>query len=264
MVFYNPYNYGPVTGINAALGMAPYAANYFRGGAFTNSAAKKRARSRGATQTLVTSKRQKKSGKKSFHSLMVQNTPAKHYTNAILQTLTHSTMYFFAPPQQVVLGDAYNQRDGDYIDLIALKLKGIFQTPTASNAYSYRLIVGYSGEEYTGSATGLTVGLTDAEVFLPNTSGNWTLNGIVNAKAFTSIYDQTFDINSMEASTVELQSFSVTVPLNKKFPYQANASIFGKDKNLYVFITSGVAGGSSGVTASGTLVCGYDLIFKSV
>lgn len=264
MVFYNPYNVGGVSAANGMLAMAPYAANYFRGNQASRNKGAAMQRTKGATQTIVTSRRVKKPSRKSFHAKMAANTPAKHFTGSFLTNHTHNTIYMGSPPQSITLGDAYNQRDGDYVDLIALKLKGIFQTAAAANSYSFRIIVGYSGEEYTTGTSALITGITDTELFLPTTSGSWTPNGIINPKAFTAIYDQTVDINSLLAATTDIASFSFTVPLNKKFPYQANASIFGKDRNLYVIVTSGVSGGSIGATSTGLSVIGYDLIFKSI
>lgn len=255
-MFYNPYNKQAYASFApAAIASGAYAASTFRG-ARTGT---KRARTQ---QTLVNSRTTKKAKNTSFRAKLLKQEPAKHYEGSITQALTHQTIFSMVPTAGIVQGDTIAQRDGDFVDLMALKIKGIFQTATPSNGYSYRIIVGYSGEEYNLPTT-LGAGLTATEIFFPNTTGNWAVNGIINPKAFTSVYDQTVDLNSIVAATAELQSFSFTVPLNKKFPYQASGSVFGKDKNLFIVVISSVIGGGA-LAPTGLIVMSYDLIFKAI
>lgn len=222
-----------------------------------------RRNTRSAMQTMVHARRVKKPNSRSFRTKLMNTQPAKHYEGSTTTALTHGTVQCMNPTGGIVQGDTNAQRDGDFVHLAALKIKGIFQTAAATGAYSYRVIVGYSGEEY-NLPTVLGTGLTIAEVFLPNTTGNWIVNGIINPKAFTSIYDETIDINSEIAAATTLSSFSCTVPLDKKFPYQSAASTFGKDKNLYIIVVSAINGGVTGVTSTGLTVFSYDLIFKGI
>lgn len=257
MQFYNPYNKFPVS---VARGAMSGAAAVFGGGATRRTASKYK--SSRTANTLVNSRPTKKPRSNSFRSKLLKQEPAKHYEGSTTTNLTHQTIFSLVPTAGIVQGDTNAQRDGDFVDLAALKLKGIFQTAAAANGYSFRIIVGYSGEEY-NLPTVLGAGLTTAEIFLPNTTGNWAVNGIINPKAFTALYDETMDINSEVAATSTIGSFSFTVPLNRKFPYQSSGSVFGKDRNLYVVVvSSGVGLGAAAPT--GLTVFSYDLIFKAI
>lgn len=215
---------------------------------------------RGAVQTTVTGRSMKRK-RTSFKSKVINVGPAKHLNWNTLNALTHDAMLTNCPTSGIVQGTAIGNRIGDQVELLALKLKGYFQTTNVSGAFQYRIIVGYSGEEYAGLASTFGTGLTTAQVFLPLTP-QWTANGIVNPKAFTTLYDQTVDINSLVATTPDLMGVSVTIPLNKTFPYQESASVFGKDKNLYVLIVGEINGGVAGTTATGTASFSFDLIYK--
>lgn len=212
--------------------------------------------------------KRKRGGKKSLTSSIVKairkQEPAKHWTGTISANLLHSNIYCFNATGGITQGTSNAQRDGDSIRLEALKLKGFVQTTTAAKAYTYRVIVGYTGLEYAGVNTNL--GLAGAgvnDLFQPNTTTGWVPNGVINAKAVTVIADYTVDVPSLITGVEDICSIDMLVPLNTKFPYQAGAATYGKFKNLVVWVTSGVVGGSSGVTATGVTYMGYDLIFKN-
>lgn len=216
--------------------------------------------------SLTTTKRKKKRlVGSSFKAKLYKTLPAKHYTTADSFAMTHNTLYTCIPSEGIVQGTGNTQRDGDKIHIEAIKLKGTMQAATASNAYSYRILVGFSGEELSTASieSKFVSGLGVTELFLPTTATFWNPNGIVNPKAFTLLYDTTIDINSQIASSADLSSFATTVPINMDFPYQATGSVFGKFKNLCVVVTGSVAGGTSGVTSVGAGVISMDLIFKS-
>lgn len=211
------------------------------------------------TQTLTTQKRKRTKNSHSFKGQMLKYSAAKHYPAFQLQALPHNAIYSGNVTAGIVQGTADNQRIGDQIHLAALKIKGSMQTPTTTGGYTFRIMVGYSGEEY--PSAGFTVQLTPAELFLPTTTTNWVTNGIVNPKAFTCLFDQTLDLNSLTSDTIEVQSFAFTVQLDKDFPYQAAASPYGKDKNLYVVVMAD-KGGGAGVDIATSLTMSWDLIFK--
>lgn len=218
----------------------------------------------GGSKTLVTRKRKRtKANKSSFRSLLMNTLPAKHSTNGVGQaTMTHNTIYTFIPTQGILQGDGNANRDGDAIDIVSLKLKGIAQSHSTAGAYSYRILVGWTGEEYLGLGGGFGSGLGATELFLPSTSVNWTINGVINPKAFTCVYDQTIDIGSQITGVNDLTSFQISVPFNTRFLYQDAGSTQGKTRNLCVVIIGAVAGGVSGTTNAGSIYMGSDLIFK--
>lgn len=244
---YRPWGFSPLSTV-------PFFSNRYAGGT--------RRRSMG-NQTLTTTKRRKRIPRNSFNRKLMNAQPAKHQTGSTIATLLHDQIWSFTPTVAITQGDAYNSRTGDYVHLAAIKLKGFFNSAVTAGAYSYRILVGYTGEEYNITSLS-TSGLADAEIFLPNTTSNFRPAGLVNPKAFTCLFDQTIDINSQIVSTLDLQSYAFTVQLDKKFPYQANASVFGKNQNLMVVVIGSIAGGTGGVTAAGGVTLAYDLIFKDI
>lgn len=214
-----------------------------------------------SVRSILTSRRNVRRGN-SFHARVLKDQPAKHYANSSSTALTHDTIFTVIPTAGVTQGTANTNRIGDFIDLCAIKIKGFFQSAVASNIYSYRILVGYTGEEYNLPTVLGSGGLTSTELFIPNTSANWAVNGIINPKAFTVLYDTTIDINSVLTTVADLSSFSFSVPLSGKFEYQASASTYGKTRNLAVCIIGSVGGGTIGSTSAGQVVMSYDFIFK--
>lgn len=213
------------------------------------------------TRTVTTTRRRKRGGSTSLRSAIIATKPSKQYTVASSVALVHNTLNTMNVTAGVTQGDGNSNRDGDSISLSALKISGSYFSDSVAGAYTMRIIVGYSGEEY--STTTLGSGLGTTEVFLPATTTTFTHLGQINPKAFTVLHDEKIDLNSQIAAVVDVNSFNVHVSLNNaKFDYQSTASIYGKTKNLYVICVAGVGGGSSGVTAAGSVVLNANLIFK--
>lgn len=214
-------------------------------------------RTSGRNNSFVT-KRGRQTGP-SFNKMLMLNTPAKHETYSPTQALLHNNIYGTNITEQITQGFGNEGRDGDSIYLEAVKFRGILTSSTTAGAYSYRIIIGFTGEEITtGGAFNLTI--SSGQVFLPN--GASQLTSIINPKAFTVLYDQVFDVNSQIAATADVNSFAGTVPIKQKFMYQSSASIYGKTKNLFMLVIGNVFGGVSGVTATGEIVVCIDTIFK--
>ena len=203
----------------------------------------------------------RKRGRSSFHALAVKEMPAKHYANTSITTLTHNTITTVVPTTGITQGLTNTNRIGDHVQLCAIKLSGSLNSAIASNGYSYRVLVGWTGEEYNLPTT-LGSGLGTGELFIAATDVGWGCNGIINPKAFTVLSDNTYDINSQISAVSDCQSFSLVVPINSKFDYQSNGSIYGKTRNLAVVVLGSVIGGVAGTTSVGTVVLAYDLIFK--
>lgn len=201
--------------------------------------------------------------KKAVAKAVMKQEPAKHYTGSVSAALTHCSLFTWNSCGGITQGTTNAQRDGDAIYLEALKLKGFYQTTNVTNSFTFRVLVGYSGEEVSGCDTTFGTGLGVTDLFLPNTDANWRPNGIINPKAFTVLADRTFDVPSVVASVIDIASFEMVIPLKMKFPYQSSGSSYGKFKNLMVVVTSGVQGGTVSVTSSGSCYIGYDLIFKN-
>lgn len=210
--------------------------------------------------------RKKRTVKKSnsFKSKMLKSSVAYHRTSdtASATATLHGNLYTFGPTQNITQGTSISGRQGDSIYLEALKINGVYTTDTVAHAYSCRILVGFSGEEFTATSF-TTSGFGVTQLFQPSTTNSLVINGIVNPKAFTTLYDETIDINSQISATADWQRFSCTVPLKCQFPYQSDASTFGKFKNLYVVAITSTLGGTNAVTVTGSVTLSTDLIFKN-
>lgn len=176
--------------------------------------------------------------------------------------MTHNSIYSANLTHSITQGSGSFARQGDSIQMLSFKLKGVVESATAASAYQFRVMLLFSGEEYNGEA--LNEQLEASEIFFPTTGQNWQPNGIVNPKAVTCVYDQTIDINSQVQGAKDLSHISVSVPLNQKFQYQSPTSNFGKDNSLYLVVIGAVTGGLAGVTNIGDCVFGGDLVFKNL
>lgn len=215
----------------------------------------------GTTMSYTSKRRKSRRNAGSFHALALQELPAKHYANASLSGLLHNTINTVIPTTGITQGLTNTNRIGDHVELCAIKIKGNFNSAVAANGYSYRILVGYTGEEY-NLPTVLGSGLGSTELFIVNTDSAWGCNGIVNPKAFTVLSDTSYDINSQISGVSDSLSYGFTVPLNTKLDYQSNGSIYGKTRNLAIVVIASVIGGVAGTTSCGLTVMAYDLIFK--
>lgn len=215
--------------------------------------------------TTKTKRQRKRYGRpQSFKAKMLKSSTAFHEgsgTGSQSSTI-HGNIYTFSPTQNVTQGTSIQGRLGDSIYLEALKINGLYTTPTTASPYSCRVIVGYSGEEYS-AATMTTSGFGTGELFHQNTTSQLVINGIINAKAFTALYDETIDLNSTITGVSDWTRFAATIPLKQQFPYQEAASTYGKYKNLYVVVITAVLGGTNATTPTGSITLSTDLIFKN-
>lgn len=187
--------------------------------------------------------------------------------SALAQLMTHNNIYTNNLTAKLQLGTADNQRIGDQVYLTNLVIRGNFISAVAAKGYQYRIIVGYSGEEYDPAnfgSSGAGTGLNHDQIFLPTTGSQYATSSIINPKAFTVLYDKMFTINSNIIDVSEFIGIDLAVPLYKKFPYQAGASIYGKTKNLYLICVSSVQAGVTLTTASGACNISTCLKYKNM
>lgn len=218
---------------------------------------------RSQTMTITQQRKRRRINRVSFKNQLYDNLAAKHINGNQGRSMTHNTLYTLVPTAIPSQGDSNANRDGDAIVLCALKLNGYYVSDPAAGAYAFRIIVGFTGEEYTN--TTFTSGLGASEIFLPTTADVVTSNGIINPKAFTVLHDEKLTLNSEIAATKSRVDYSINVPLNnQKFYYQSAASALGKFKNLVVVICADVDAGSTGTTAVGGTSISWDFIFKNM
>lgn len=205
--------------------------------------------------------------KKTILSMAATYHDTQNDTN-LAQNMTHNNLYSNNLTAKVTQGLNGTGRQGDQIFITGVRIKGNYVTNPASNGYQFRLIIGWSGEEYdptTLGSSGAGTGLTPADVFLENTGGHLLTSAPINPKAFTALYDQVIDLSSQLSATQEIQHLDAYVPLRKKFPYQALGSVYGKSKNLYVVCLAGVSGGGVPLTtAVGSVNMNSVLSFKNL
>lgn len=175
-------------------------------------------------------------------------------------SMLHANIYSCNITANVVEGPSDDERIGDTIHPKSLVLNYSFIAPATAGAYAYRIIVFYSGNEYssTSLATGAS-GFTFAELFQPTTSADSIFMAVPNPKAITILGDQLININSNITATKDIHSGRMNIRLGTSaFKYESLGSIFGKTKNLYIAVTSYVADGVTNETATGIAVVNYD------
>jgi len=215
------------------------------------------------TQVIRKKKKSRVSGRGTSFAQRVRNLGGyKHNTQAdgtVAAALTHNSIYTTNLTNKIAQGDTGQDRDGDAVYLVALKVSGAIHSAAAvTGANMYRVIVCWSGEEY--AVTASTSGLTYAEMFHPN-ANTFVANALVNSKAITVLYDEMVTINSLLTTTAEAVQLNFKVPLNQKFSYQSAAGTMGKVKNLYLVVIGSIVGGSGSV---GNFYFNTDLIFQNI
>lgn len=177
--------------------------------------------------------------------------------------MTSNTIYSLNLTAFIDQGVTNQDRQGDAIFLEMLKLRGYVNSTTAGNAYSFRVMVGWSGEDYT-LVTMANTGLTGSEIFLPSTGTTSTVHRIVNPKAFTVLYDSTIDVNSQLSTSADISSVIADIPLYQKFQYQSTASALGKTKNLFLVVIGYGVGLTTGSGVVGSSQINSALSFKNL
>lgn len=173
-------------------------------------------------------------------------------------SMIHTTIYTANVTANVVESVFDYGRIGDSIQTRHLVVNYSFIAPTTAGAYGYRILVFWSGAET--ASTGLSSGgFSLNQVFQPTIAGDTQFAAIPNPKAVTVLADRIININSNVASTQDMSTGMLKVNLgNNNFKYASNSSIYGKTKNLYVLVSSYVAGGVAGTTSTGIGFINYD------
>jgi len=248
---YNPYRAPVGAGMALYQGLQRYRARATRS-AWRNP----------GSMVMTKTKRKSAQAKTSFKDKVFNTMSARHYTSSQGVSMTHNTLYTANVTAGVVQGDTNATRDGDAIILCALRIKGFYNSAQDPEGYAFRIIIGYSGEEFT--STSFASGLGTNQLFLPNTALVVTSNGEINPKAFTVLHDEKITLNSEIDTVRSRQDYAISVPLNNmKFTYQESASALGKFKNLYMIIMADRVIGLSGVTDVGGTSISWDLVYKN-
>lgn len=177
--------------------------------------------------------------------------------------MTQNTIYTNNITAQVAIGTTNSARQGDEIYLIGLKVRLNYYTDANANGYQFRTLVVMSTEEFDFGA-GFGAGLSETELFLPNTGDTLQTNAIINPKAVTVLHDETIDINSQVAAARDIGSTNFYVPLKKKFTYQSAGAVFGKKQNLYLVCIGSAFGATPDSTNIGVVYANTDLHFKNL
>lgn len=214
-----------------------------------------------------TKKPQRKSKRNSIRKAILNGETCQHMSRddtVVTAALLHNNFYSISPTQLVGQGTSNASRIGDTIHLLALKLKGIIATAPVSNAFQYRIIVGMSRIQ-TSNNTFASGVFTQADIFIGSTgsSSGYSLNGIVNPKLFTALYDEVIDVNSLVSTTVDFANVEFTIPIDQKFEFARENGTFGSKRNMFLIVIPAVNGGTSNTTSCGNFSAGIDLLFKN-
>lgn len=187
----------------------------------------------------------------------------KQYSNADAKSLVHNDSWIISPTQFLGQGTAVGQRIGDSVYLQSLQMSGYLTSSALANAAcKYRFIVFWSNQQYAASAWQLNI-VAPSTLAQPGTAPlNQGPNLIVNPRAITVLADFVMDINCNVSGAGELKSYNVTIPLNQNFNYNTPGGVYGKTKNLYVWMTSIIYGGTGGTSSSGSMQNSFNLKFK--
>lgn len=210
----------------------------------------------------------------SFKSRVRAVEPAKHLRinddDFIKIALAHNTVYSYNVTAKLVQGIAEYQRRGDGAFLEALKYNIHLVTNEYARGYCYRVMCFWSGEELSDvTPPGLSALFSAGQIFLNGTGANVQLDAIVNPKAVTVIFDETVTINSLVSNVKDVYQMQGTISLKNQMNYQADGSIYGKNRNLYMTVIPFNIGGTGNGTTTGPVDCGevygsLDLIFKDI
>lgn len=215
------------------------------------------------TRTNSMIKKKKAARSNSVKAQILRNIDTHHCTLSdqyYSANATHNTIYTASITGIPIQGTSNINRIGDKIHLMNIAISLGINTAAAAGAYTYRVLLVYSGEEYTPS--GLGTGLSFAEVFQPNTGGLYGTLAITNPKAVTVLMDELIEINSIITATKDVTTLRRNIHLGSDFSYQSSAATFGKTKNLYVVVVACVVDGTTGTTAAGTFNLNADMTFK--
>lgn len=176
--------------------------------------------------------------------------------------MLHNQLYSLNLTSFISQGVEGADRTGDQVYLETLKMRGYLNSPNASGAFSYRVIVGWASDQV-AVANLSAVGIPYSSLFLPDTGSTAAINGIINPKSFTALFDQQYDINSSLPLVADIRTLSASIGLNQKFEYKANRSLYGKSKNLIMVVIPYVIGGG-GSSIAGACQIATDICFKNL
>jgi len=240
---------------------ARMAAGFIASQSYRTRANQSNSRSYSKTQTKYRKPYRKSNSLKKY---ILGTQPAKHCPlNDVSVTGTHNTLYSVSPTQTVQRGTANDQRIGDSVHLLSLKVSGfVSSSAIITKAVEYRIMTLWSGEEYACATSLTTPALTNAEIMVTTTTPSWAPNGVVNPKAVTLLDDRIITLNNSITGVADFESFSFTVPLNCDFDYQSAGSVYGKTRNLYIVVIGATLDGVAATTVWGQTNFNTDLIFK--
>lgn len=217
--------------------------------------------------TRYSNKRQKTASKRdSVKAQMLRVIDNHHSTmddnNYLVTSATQNTIYTANLTSVPVQGTTNKQRIGDKIHIQHVDYSISIATAPAAGAYTWRIMLLWSGEEYNPAGTASGLGFTG--LFLPNTGTRNTALGIVNPKAITVLLDQTIDINSIVATIPDVATLKGRIPIHQDFLYDKTGAVYGKTKNLYFVCIPYVVGGTTGATSCGDILPNFDMVFKPI
>lgn len=260
-MYYNPYKNAQL----AAGGVATMLQSRY--GSRPPPTASRQQRFGGGLNSQITRRNTKKRKYNSFKQKVLALESAHHKvsndTSTIIASATHNTVYTHNITAQVIQGTDNYTRIGDNVYLEAIKISGFYGSDAALiHGQVFRIMLFYADVQDNTGTTGFGSAIGTSKIFLDTTTSALTINGIVDPKKINVVYDSAHTMNHSLSSSIDVENLWINLQLQKSFTYQPS-TVYGKNTNLYLAFTAGVAGGSTGTTVCGALNLSYDLIFKN-
>lgn len=176
---------------------------------------------------------------------------SKRYVNTHASTtLTHNTIYTWAPFQGLNPGVGVSERIGSSIYAKALKIRGYYRINTTIPNAKLRIMV-LTSDVNLGVGATFGSGLGTSDLFIPGSTGNVQALGLVNLKdgqVRQVLCDKTISLELQEGllGSTNDRMFEMTCWLNKKVDYETSG--YNKSKNYYIIIIPYIPGGVTAVT----------------
>lgn len=182
------------------------------------------------------------------------------------QVLGANTMYTSSLFTEIAQGTSNATRVGDAIWLEALKVRLNFYGSATSNTVLIRFLIVKSGIEIAGGVSGLWqtggTGLSTGNVFLNTAVTTPAIDGIIDPKKVTVLYDKVVELTPRISGQVVVHNHNMTIPLKTKHVYQVGNSGYAKMKQIYCIAVPYQLGATTGA-AIGTIDMSSDIIFKN-
>lgn len=196
---------------------------------------------------------QKRSMERIARSVLNQQKETKQLVTSNSQSLVHDTIYTWAPTQNLVLGFAASQREGDSIYLRKIKVRGRIELPSTIAQGQYRMMALWLPAERTAASTSnplVPSGVGSSEIFLPSVHPLYSrfINNKLNSKV---ICEKRINISPQTAGNAKSVTFNLDCSFFRKMQFKSPGGTLFKDEQLYFVLMGQTPNGTAGTTNIG-------------